>query len=77
MTIPDAEGRPVWEPVILALFLALLVAYDGQEMLTLIRGRMYLTGQARAVLELGVAAITVVGLMVSIYRAVRWAPTDD
>jgi hypothetical protein len=77
MTIPEQEGRPIREPVIIALFLAVLLAYDGQELLALLGGRMYLTGQVRAVLELGVAAMLVWGLMTSIYRAVLWAPADE
>ena len=77
MTIPDQEGRPIREPVIIALFLALLIAYDGPELLALLGGRMYLTGQVRAVLELGVAAMLVWGLMTSIYRAALWAPSDE
>ena len=77
MTIPDQEGRPIWEPIIIALFLAVLAAYDWGEILALVHGRMALGGQARAALELGVAAMMVWGLMTSIYRAVLWAPADD
>jgi hypothetical protein len=76
MTLPEPEGRPIWEPVIIALFLALLVAYDGQELLALIQGRMPVTGQVRAVLELGAAAMMVLGVMAGILRAVRWTPED-
>jgi hypothetical protein len=77
MTIPDQDSRPIWEPVIIALFLAVLVAYDGQDMLALVQGRMPVTGQARAVLELGVAAMTFWGLVTGIWRAARWRPADD
>ena len=77
MTIPDQEGRPVWEPVIIALCLALLIAYDGQELAALVHGGMPITGQARAALELGVAAITAWGLLTSLYRALRWTPGAD
>ena len=77
MNIPDQEGRPIWEPIIIALFLALLVAYDRGEVLALIHGRMALGRQTRAALELGVAAMMVWGLLASLYRAVLWAPPDD
>ena len=77
MTIPDQEGRPVWEPVIIALFLAVLLAYDRQELLALVHGRAPITGMARAALELGVAAMTVWGLLTSLYRAFRWTPGAD
>ena len=78
MTIPDPEGRPVWEPVIIALFLAVLVAYDRGELLALVQGHMPITGVARASLELGVAAMTVWGLLRSLVKAATWTPgTDD
>jgi hypothetical protein len=77
MTIPEQDGRPVWEPVIIALCLAALLAYDRQELLALVHGRPPLTGMARAALELGVAAMMVWGLLTSLYRAVRWTPGRD
>ena len=77
MTIPDQEGRPVWEPVIIALFLAAVVVYDGQELMALVQGRIFYTSRARAALELGVVAITALGLITSLYRAVSWAPGAD
>jgi hypothetical protein len=77
MTIPDQEGRPVLEPVIIALFLATLLVYDGQELLALVQGHQPLTGQARAALELGVAAITTWGLARSVIKAATWTPGDD
>ena len=77
MIIPEQQSRPVWEPVIIALFLLLLVIYDGKELAALVQGRMPVTGQARAALELGVAAITALGLLASLYRAFRWTPGED
>jgi hypothetical protein len=78
MTLPDPEGRPVWEPVVIALFLALVIAWDGQDMLALIRGHMPATAQARAALELGVAAMLLWGLGRSLLNAAAWTPgTDD
>ncbi len=74
MTIPEQEGRPVWEPLIIALCLAALLAYDRAELLALIHGRAPLTMMARAALELGVAAMMVWGLLTSLYRALRWTP---
>jgi hypothetical protein len=74
MIIPEQQHRPVLEPVIIALFLALLIAYDGQELLALAHGRAPVTGMARAALELGVAAMTVWGLLTSLYRAATWRP---
>jgi len=76
MTIPEQEGRPVWEPVIIALWLALLVVYDGRELQALVQGRAPITGLARAALDLGVAAMMVWGLMTSLYRAFRWRSDD-
>jgi hypothetical protein len=77
MTIPDQEGRPLWEPVIIVLCLALLIAYDGRELLALLQGRAPLTGMARAALELGVAAMMVWGLGTSLFRAATWTPGAD
>lgn len=77
MTIPDQEGRPVWEPVIIALCLALLVVYDGRELLALVQGRSPLTSLARAALELGVAAMMVWGLLRSLVKAAIWRPGAD
>jgi hypothetical protein len=77
MTIPDQEGRPIWEPIIIALFLALLLAWDGGALLTLLQGRTPVTAQARAALELGVAAMMVWGLITSLYRAAVWTPQGD
>ena len=74
MIIPDQEHRPVWEPLIIVLCLAALIAYDWTELQALVHGRAPLTMMARAALELGVAAMMVWGLMTSIYRAVRWTP---
>lgn len=78
MTIPEQEGRPVWEPVIIALFLAALLIYDADELLPLLQGRIAITSLARASLELGVAAMMVWGLVRSVVKAFTWTPgTDD
>lgn len=77
MIIPEQEHRPVWEPVIIALFLAVLAVYDRQELLALAQGRMPVTGQARATLELAVAVMTLWGLAASLVRAATWKPGGD
>jgi hypothetical protein len=77
MTIPEQKGRPLWEPVVIALCLAALLAYDRRELLALVHGRAPLTGVARAALELGVAAMTVWGLVTSLVRAATWRPGAD
>ncbi|HEY4030170.1 MAG TPA: hypothetical protein VGM25_07490 [Caulobacteraceae bacterium] len=77
MTIPEQEGRPVWEPVVIALFLAVLVAYDRGELMALLQGRTPFTSKARSTLELGVAVIAAWGLVASLYRALRWKPGSD
>jgi len=74
MIIPEQEHRPVWEPVIIALCLATLVAYDRGELQALIHGRAPLTVMARAALELGAAAIMAWGLLASLVRAATWTP---
>jgi hypothetical protein len=77
MTIPEQKGRPVWEPVVIALCLALLLAYDRAELLTLLQGRAAVTAVARAALELGVAAMMVWGLAKSLVKAATWTPGGD
>jgi hypothetical protein len=74
MTIPEQEGRPVWEPLIIALSLTALLAYDWTELQALLHGRAPLTMMARAALELGAAAMMAWGLFTSLYRAARWTP---
>ena len=74
MIIPEQEHRPVWEPVIIALCLAALVAYDWTELAPLVQGRSPITSVARATLELGAAAMMAWGVLTSVYRAARWAP---
>jgi hypothetical protein len=74
MIIPEQEHRPVWEPVIIVLCLAALLAYDWTELQALLQGRAPLTMLARATLELGVAAMMAWGLFTSLYRAARWTP---
>ena len=77
MILPEPEGRPVWEPVVIALFLTLVIAWDGQDMLALVHGRMPIGGQARAALELGVAAMMLWGLGRSLLNAATWTPRAD
>jgi hypothetical protein len=78
MNLPDPEGRPVWEPVVIALFLALVVGWDAHDVLALLQGRMPAGGQARAALELGVAAMLLWGLVRSLIKAAAWkAGADD
>jgi hypothetical protein len=77
MIIPEQEHRPVWEPVIIVLCLATLLAYDWTELQALVHGRAPLTVMARAALELGVAAMMAWGLLTSLYRAARWTPGDN
>jgi hypothetical protein len=77
MTIPDQEGRPVWEPVIILAFLAALLVYDGQELQALLSGRAPLTLLARAALEFGVAAMMAWGLGRAVFKAATWTPGSD
>jgi hypothetical protein len=77
MIIPEQQHRPVLEPAIIVLCLALLLAYDGRELLALVHGRSPITGMARAALELGVAAMMAWGLLTSLYRAATWKPGAD
>ena len=77
MIIPEQEGRPVWEPVIIALFLLGLLISDGNDLLALVQGRMSIGGVARATLVLGVVAMMAWGLATSILRAIRWTPGDN
>ena len=77
MNLPDPEGRPIWEPVVIAGFLALVVAWDLKDVLALLQSRMPPGGQARAVLELGVAAIMLWGLARALFKAATWTPGAD
>jgi hypothetical protein len=77
MTIPDQKGRPVWEPVIILGFLALLLIYDGRELEVLLQGRAPLTMMARAALEFGVAAMLAWGLGRAVFKAATWTPGSD
>jgi hypothetical protein len=63
--------------VIIALSLALLIAYDGRELLVLVQGRAPITVMARSALELGVAAMMIWGLMRSVIKAATWTPGAD
>lgn len=77
MIIPAQEHRPVWEPVIIALCLVVLVAYDWTELQALVHGRAGLTVMARAALELGVAVMMAWGLAKSLIKAATWTPATD
>ena len=76
MTLPDPEGRPLWEPVVIAGFLALVIAWDLKDIVALFQSRMPPGGQARAALELGVAAMLLWGLARALLRAAAWKPRD-
>jgi hypothetical protein len=77
MILPEPEGRPVWEPVLIALFLAAVILADGREMLLALQGRMAITQVARCWLEIGAAAMMVWGLGKSLVLAAVWKPSDD
>jgi hypothetical protein len=77
MTLPEQEGRPVWEPVVIALFLSVLFLADSNDVLALFQGRMPPGGQARAALELGVAVVMAWGLLRALLRAATWTPGAD
>ncbi|MEI9889986.1 MAG: hypothetical protein WDN45_04525 [Caulobacteraceae bacterium] len=76
MTLPGPEGRPVWEPVVIALFLALVIAWDLNDVTALFQSRMPPGGQARAALELGVAVMMLWGLLRALLKAATWKPDD-
>jgi hypothetical protein len=77
MILPEPQGRPIWEPVIIAAFLALVLVYDADDLVPLVQGRMYATGVARAVLEAGAALMMVWGLGKSLVKAATWTPSAD
>lgn len=77
MILPEPEGRPIWEPAIIAAFLALLLIYDWGELVPLFHGRMYPTGMARAALEAGCALMMLWGLGKSLIKAATWTPGAD
>ncbi len=77
MTLPEQKGRPVWEPVVIVLFLAVLFIADSNDGLALLQHRMPPGGQARAALELGVAAVMLWGLLRAALRAFTWTPGAD
>lgn len=78
MILPEQNHRPVWEPVVIALFLTILFVADRTDVLALFQHRMPASGQARAALELGVAVMMVWGLGRALYKAAAWTPgTDD
>ncbi len=77
MTLPEPKGRPVWEPVVIVLFLAVLFVADSNDVLALLQGRMPPGGQARAALELGVAVVMLWGLLRAALKAVTWTPGAD
>ena len=75
--IPKQRHRPVWEPVVIALFLAVLVAADRIDVVALFQHRMPPGGQARAALELGVAVMMLWGLGRALFKAATWTPGKD
>ena len=77
MTLPEQTGRPVWEPVVIVLFLAVLYLADSQDVLALFAHRMPPGGQARAALELGVAVVMLWGLARAMLKAFTWTPGED
>ena len=77
MTLPEQKGRPVWEPMVIILFLAVLYVSDGGEVLALFQHRMPPSGQARAALELGCAAVMLWGLLRAALKALTWTPGAD
>ena len=77
MILPEQEGRPVWEPVVIALFLAVLIVGDRIDVIALFQHRMPVGGQARAALELGVAVTMLWGLGRALVKAATWTPGQD
>jgi hypothetical protein len=77
MILPEPKSRPVWEPVVVALFLAVLVAADLNDVLALFQGRMPIAGQARAALEFGVGVMMAWGVLRAVFKAATWTPGAD
>jgi hypothetical protein len=77
MILPEQKHRPVWEPLVIALFLAVLLIGDRIDVIALFRHRMPVGGQARAVLELAVAAMMLWGLGRALMKAATWTPAQD
>jgi len=77
MTLPEQKGRPVWEPAVIILFLAVLFVADSNDVLALFQHRMPPGGQARAALELGVTVVMLWGLLRAALKALRWTPGAD
>jgi hypothetical protein len=77
MTLPEQKGRPVWEPLVIILFLTVLYVSDSNDMLALFQHRMPPGGQARAALELGVAVVMLWGLLRAALKAAAWTPGAD
>jgi hypothetical protein len=77
MTLPEQTGRPVWEPVVIVLFLAVLYVSDRQDVMALFQHRMPPGGQARAALEAGVAVVMLWGLLRAALKAFTWTPGED
>jgi hypothetical protein len=67
----------VWEPIVIVLFLAVLFVSDSNDVLALFQHRMPPGGQARAALELGVAAVMLWGLLRAAFKAATWKPGAD
>jgi hypothetical protein len=77
MILPEPKHRPIWEPLVIALFLAVLVATDRIDVIALLQHRMPPGGQARAALELGVALMMLWGLGRALMKAATWTPGKD
>ena len=77
MTLPEQTGRPVWEPVVIVLFLAVLYVSDSHDVTALLQHHMPPGGQARAALELGVAVVMLWGLARAALKAFTWTPGDN
>ena len=77
MILPEQKHRPVWEPMVIALFLAVLIAADRIDVIALFQHRMPVGGQARAVLELAVAVMMLWGLGRALMKAAIWTPGQD
>ena len=77
MILPEQNHRPIWVLLVFLLFLAILVAADRIDMIALFQHRMPPGGQARAALELGVAAMMLWGLGRALMKAATWKPGAD
>ena len=77
MILPEQKHRPVWEPLVIALFLAILILADHRDVQRLFQHRLPATSQARAALEFGVGLMLAWGALRAIYKAAVWSPAAD